>query len=88
MQFMTTEKPKRHLCGQQGWAYCCVCDGRIHERGCTSRMNRMKDCCAARHKMLYDQGQTRGIGDESQAMWSEKNPMGYHDPWRDGRLDT
>lgn len=43
-------------------------------------MDKHKDCCPARHKMLYDQGITRGLVDSSHAMWSEEQPWGYHDP--------
>ena len=62
------------------WPMCCTCDGRMHDPGCTSRRDKHRDCCPARHKMLYDAGQVRGIYDESQAMWSEAHPQGYHDP--------
>ena len=64
----------------QDWPHCCICDGRIHDEGCTSKRNKDKDCCPARHKMLHDQGVTRGMYDESQAMWSPEFPQGYHDP--------
>lgn len=62
---------QRHLCqpppGQE-WATCIQCDGRIHLDGCTSRRNKERDCCRARHEMLYLQGQTRGIWDRSLPM--------------------
>jgi hypothetical protein len=57
---------------------CVVCEGRIHLPGCTSRRNRLKDCCPARHKMLFDQGHTRGLDDSSYVMWSPEHPGGYH----------
>ena len=73
----------RHVCNAHGqWSHCCICDGRIHQEGCTSRMNPAKDCCPARHKRLHDAGQTRGLLDDSQAMWSPEHPQGYHDPRR------
>ena len=62
------------------WPMCCTCDGRQHDAGCTSRRDKNRDCCPARHKMLHDAGQVRGIYDDSQAMWSEACPYGYHDP--------
>lgn len=74
----------RHQCGKPEWPHCCSCQGRMHEPGCTARMNKHKDCCPARHKMLYDAGQTRGIDDDSQAMWSPEEQQGYHDPHRIG----
>jgi hypothetical protein len=82
---MITKPRKLHQChggqyGTDGWPMCCVCDGRIHDNDCSSRMNRLTDCCPARHKMLYDQGHVRGLFDSSQAMWSEANQQGYHDP--------
>ena len=62
----------RHDCGRtaNGWAWthCSVCNGRIHEPGCTSRRNRLKDCCKARHEMLAAQGHTFGLADSSQPM--------------------
>jgi hypothetical protein len=64
------------------WPHCCICDGRMHLPGCTSRMNKQKDCCPERHKMLYDAGQVRGLTDDSMAMWSETEHQGYHDPKR------
>lgn len=60
------------------WPMCIVCDGRIHLPTCTAKMNKNKDCCPARHKMLHDQGQIKGIFDASFFMWSEEYPQGYH----------
>lgn len=71
---------QRHNCAADGWSNCCICDGRIHLPGCTSRMDKRRDCCPERHKMLHDQGQIRGLYDDSQAMWSEEFQQGYHDP--------
>jgi hypothetical protein len=45
------------------WPHCSVCDGRIHEPGCTAKMRPAVDCCPARHKTLHDQGQTKGVND-------------------------
>lgn len=47
---------------------CTVCEGRIHHKGCTSRPNKHKDCCPARHQMLFDAGHTVGIIDKSVSM--------------------
>jgi hypothetical protein len=72
---------KHHTCNANGeWSYCCVCDGRIHLDDCTTRKDQTKDCCPKRHKMLFDNGHVRGLGDSSMAMWSETEPYGYHDP--------
>jgi len=60
------------------WPICTVCDGRIHLPTCTSRMRKDIDCCPARHKMLHDAGQVRGISDASFFMWSPEHPGGYH----------
>jgi len=54
------------------WAVCCVCNGRIHLLGCTAKMDPKKDCCEARHKILFEQGQTVGINDPSQPMWDQE----------------
>lgn len=73
----------RHQCtnpGTNDWSHCCICDGRIHLDGCTSKRNRQKDCCPARHKMLHDQGHTRGLADSSFLMWTPEHPEGLHDP--------
>jgi hypothetical protein len=59
---------ERHKCDKFGWSICCVCQGRIHLAGCTSRPNKQKDCCKARHVMLYDQGHRVGLDDSSQPM--------------------
>lgn len=59
---------------------CTVCCGRVHLPGCTTKPNRQKDCCESRHKMLFDQGQTRGIDDRSFVMWSTNYPLGFHSP--------
>lgn len=59
--------PHRHLCGPP-WAICCVCGGRLHIAGCTSRHRWEKDCCPERHHRLADLGYLRGIDDSSQAM--------------------
>ena len=64
----------RHTCGVPEWPICCVCGGRIHQHGCTSKPNWQRDCCDARHKALYDAGYPRGIDDSSQATWND-DPM-------------
>lgn len=56
--------------GGREFPMCCSCDGRIHLPGCTTKRNRNRDCCLARHKMLHDAGQTRGIYDGSLEMWT------------------
>lgn len=69
-----------HRCAEQGWAHCCVCEGRIHLPDCTTltHPNKQKDCCGARHKMLHDQGHVRGLDDSSFIMWTPDYPMGVH----------
>ena len=61
---------KRESCKYRhnGWPMCTVCDGRIHEPSCTSKRNKHKDCCQARHELLYQQGQTVGLYDAGQPM--------------------
>ena len=66
---------KRHDCANlqmtnkgNGWGMCVVCDGRFHLPGCTSKRNKHKDCCEARHQMLWDAGQKVGLFDESVPM--------------------
>ena len=73
----------RHQCWQlgnngNGWHVCPICEGRIHIQGCTSRPNRLRDCCAARHKMLFDQGHIVGLCDSSFIMWTPEHPEGIH----------
>jgi hypothetical protein len=71
-----TDRRKVHFrCGEGGWALCTACKGRLHLPDCTSRMDRMKDCCPARHKMLHDQGHIRGLDDSSVVMWSPTDPQ-------------
>ncbi len=68
----------RHDCAPKGhWSHCCICDGRIHLDGCTSRRT-VKDCSPDRHKMLFDAGQVRGINDDSFLTWSPAHPSGMH----------
>jgi hypothetical protein len=62
--------------GGREWSHCTGCDGRLHIPGCTAKLNPKRDCCAARHKLLFDAGITRGIYDDSFAMY----PEGLHDP--------
>jgi len=82
----TRQKNPAHLCRNTNngqWAHCSVCSGRIHSRECTTRRNKKVDCCKERHEMLYAQGQTMGIGDESISMLGDfaiqnkrqKNPV-------------
>jgi hypothetical protein len=42
--------------------------------GCTSRRNPKLDCCKARHRKLFDGGQTHGIYDDSQHMLADYEP--------------
>ena len=61
----------RHQCNRMTsrvWTICCQCCGRIHHPGCTTKLNKHRDCCAARHRMLHAQGQERGIDDPSLSM--------------------
>jgi len=69
-----------HSKGLDGWAHCRICNGRMHLEGCQTRKRKQIDCCPERHKMLYDNGQIRGIADDSMVMWSEEYPQGFHDP--------
>ena len=68
----------RHFCGMDDWHECCVCDGRIHLPGCTTRPRVDRDCCPARHKMLFNQGKLRGLADTSHLMWTPEHPRGVH----------
>lgn len=72
----------RHECfrstNSEDWHLCPICEGRIHETGCASKRDKKKDCCQARHKMLFDQGKTHGLVDRSYIMWSPEYPDGYH----------
>lgn len=67
----------RHECNKGAnnvaWSICCVCEGRIHLPGCTSKRDRKKDCCEARHKMLAEQGHLFGLSDSSQPMYDQIN---------------
>jgi hypothetical protein len=76
----------RHECGKmtngKDWMHCCICNGRIHLEGCTSERNKNRDCCPARHKMLYDAGHTRGISDDSFLMWTPYFTEGVHESGR------
>ncbi len=60
----------RHKCygGRNGWQTCTACDGRIHHKGCTAKMDKRKDCCPERHEMLRAQGHITGIYDNSVEM--------------------
>jgi hypothetical protein len=71
------ESKQRHNCGDngKGWQICCVCGGRIHEAGCTSKQDWKKDCCAARHNRLADLGYTVGIDDSSMDMRTGENVL-------------
>lgn len=65
----TSDRKRKHICNPGGeWPMCCTCDGRIHFADCTSRMDKHRDCCKARHEMLHSQGQTTGIFDSSLPM--------------------
>lgn len=71
MNYMKDKKIK-HQCNKQNrnntWSTCCVCQGRLHEIGCTTKKNKHIDCCQERHQMLYDAGQRVGIDDNSLSM--------------------
>jgi hypothetical protein len=58
----------RHNCGRNGWSLCVACQGRIHDKGCTTRPNKHRDCCPARHYMLYAQGHKVGLDDAAVPM--------------------
>lgn len=65
---------KHHQCGTAGnWPICVACEGRIHFTDCMSPKDRRKDCCPARHKMLYEAGHTHGIQDAGVLMWKPEN---------------
>lgn len=68
---------RRHNCGRTAngvdWSVCSACEGRIHLDGCTSRRDRMRDCCAARHAMLWAAGEKLGRNDASQPMYDTSN---------------
>jgi hypothetical protein len=61
----------RHKCAgnTRPWQVCSVCVGRIHDDGCTTPMDRMKDCCEARHRMLRADGEEYGRDDASLPMY-------------------
>ncbi len=66
----------KHKCtGYNG--SCCCCEGIIHYPLCTSKMKAKKDCCPARHILLHEQGQTRGIGDNSLPMLDNEDIQKY-----------
>jgi hypothetical protein len=71
---MIGQRSSSHECWRQGWQTCTACNGRIHQAGCTSRPDKHKDCCEARHKMLHDQGHTHGLDDSSIVMYDPNNP--------------
>lgn len=63
----------RHECnkdafGRRDWPTCTACNGRIHEPGCTTRKNKHRDCCKARHLMLLEQGHEFGLVDDAVSM--------------------
>jgi hypothetical protein len=68
----------KHRCNKSSngvtWNLCIVCEGRIHNAGCTTKRDKSKDCCEARHKMLHDAGQTIGITDLSFKMYDPGKP--------------
>ena len=53
-------------------ATCSSCDGRFHNLRCTATLNSQIDCCPARHKMLYEQGELKGRSDSSLDMWDKE----------------
>jgi hypothetical protein len=66
---LSFREKKLHDCKNQVngkcWPLCCACEGRFHLPGCTTKKNKYKDCCEARHKMLYEEGHEFGIVDAS-----------------------
>ena len=66
---------KRHECNKMTngneWALCSACEGRIHDAGCTTKLNPKRDCCTARHWALHQSGQTVGLADAAEPMWSD-----------------
>ena len=53
----------RHACNNTNddeWMHCSACGGRVHDPECTSKRNRLVDCCKARHDMLAAQGRATG----------------------------
>jgi len=54
------------------WMICVVCEGRIHKKECTSKMNPNKDCCKRRHENLYSKGIIKGLIDFSVDMLDPK----------------
>jgi len=72
----------KHKCWQmtngRAWQHDCICNGRVHEPGCTSRKDKNKDCCPERHKMLHDAGHVKGLADDSFFMWHPDFPLGWH----------
>ena len=58
----------RHLCGIPAWPMCTVCDGRMHQSGCTSKRKPAKDCCPQRHVEMFRQGILEGQFDGSIGM--------------------
>ncbi len=51
-------------------AYCCACNGRMHNPACTAKLNPKIDCCPARHKKLFDEGHKKGLTDNAVDMWT------------------
>jgi hypothetical protein len=67
----------RHECrntNDNQWQHCSVCNGRLHLPECTSRRDKNKDCCEARHRMLFEQGQLVGLFDRNLPMYDVNNP--------------
>lgn len=58
----------------RSWTICSVCGGRVHYDECTTKRDKRKDCCEARHKMLFEQGQTVGVNDTSLPMYDAAYP--------------
>jgi len=66
---------RKHKCGNP-WGICTACRGRLHQPDCATvtsgRLDKAKDCCPARHRMLHDQGHTHGLDDTSVLMIGER----------------
>jgi hypothetical protein len=70
IKFLKVDSKRNKCIKSDRQATCSVCEGRLHNLLCTSTLNPKIDCCPARHKMLYDNGQVQGISDSSQDMYT------------------
>lgn len=78
MSLVLKQRNGKLICTNLGeWPKCTACDGRMHLPECTSRRNKRKDCCDARHIMLYNQGHSHGLIDSSVSMLAGINKRKY-----------